>query len=92
MLEPTRRSAAAQVRIQLIEADVDIGFGLVDEVRQYRLTGQREFSARALQDATNIVADIEQRLQQLDVADILPFLPLVDELRHQIAKVRREGF
>jgi hypothetical protein len=85
-----RRKAADQVLIQLIEADVDIGFGLVDEARAYRASGQPDFSSRALHDAAEIVADIERRLEQLGDSEAGAFLPLVGELRNQIATVERE--
>ena len=87
---PMRRKAADQVLVQLIEADVDIGFGLVDEARAYRAGGQAEFSSRALKNAEEVVAEIEQRLQHLGDSEAAPFLPLVTELRNEIAAVGRE--
>lgn len=84
MPHPTRRNVAEQVSIQLIEADVDIGFALVDEAKAYRTAGQHEFSTRALQDATEILADIDRRLQRLGDSECGPFLPLVAELRKEI--------
>jgi hypothetical protein len=89
--QPVRRKLADQVLIQLIEADVDIGFGLVDEVRSYRASGQPDFSVRALQNAAEIVADIETRLHQLGDAESGPFLALVAELRNEIAAVKKEA-
>lgn len=87
MHQPLRRNATDQVLIQLIEADVDIGFSLVDEARAYRASGQLDFSSRALQNANEIVADIECRIQQLAASEADAFLPLVGELRNQIAAV-----
>jgi hypothetical protein len=87
---PMRRNVADQVSIQLIEADVDIGFALVDEAKAYRAAGQPEFSARALQDAAEILADIDRRLQRLHDSECRPFLPLVAELRNEIAAVKQE--
>ncbi|HXV17441.1 MAG TPA: hypothetical protein VD758_11720 [Gemmatimonadaceae bacterium] len=84
------RSVSDQVLIQLIEADVDIGFALVDEAKSCRLTGRPEFSKRALQEANEIVFDIERRLQQIGDAGSAPFLPLVEELRAEIAVAKRE--
>ena len=84
-----RRKVADQVLIQFVEADVDIGFGLVDEAKTYLLSSQPEFSSRALQNAQEIIADIEQRLQQLGDSAAGPFLPLVAELRNQIASVAK---
>jgi hypothetical protein len=83
--QSARRKAVDQVLIQLIEADVDIGFGLVDEARAYRFSGQLDFCLRALQDAGEIVADIERRLAQQGESGSWPFLPLLAELRSQIA-------
>ena len=79
-----------QVLIQFIEADVDIGFGLVDEAKACRATGQVEFSVRALQEAAAIVADIERRLHELGDSESEPFLPLIAELRNQIAAVEQD--
>ena len=85
------RNANLQALIQLIEADVDIGFSLVDEVRAYRLSGQPEFSARALENAIAIVADIEHRLQKLGKPAAEAFLPLLGELRTEIAAAEHDA-
>ena len=90
MAYPKRRKLADKILIQLIEADVDIGFGLVDEAKAFRASGQPEFSSRALQDAEDIISDIEHRLQRLGDSESGPFLPLVTELRNEIAAVERE--
>jgi len=87
---PMRRKVADQVLIQLIEADVDIGFALLDEAKAYRLSGQSDFSSHALQQAKDIVVDIERRLQELGDSESVPFLPLVAELRNEIAAVKPE--
>jgi hypothetical protein len=85
-----RRNSAEQMLVQLIEADVDIGFGLVDEAKAYRAHGQADFSSRALQNAEETVADIERRLQQLGDSEASPFIPLIAELQSQIAAVGRD--
>ena len=90
MPRPIRRKVADQVLIQLIEADVDIGFALLDEAKAYRLSGQSDFSSHALQQAKDIVVDIERRLQELGDSESVPFLPLVAELRNEIAAVKSE--
>jgi hypothetical protein len=86
MPQPMRRKVADQVMVQLIEADVESGFGLVDEAKAHRIQGNGDFSSRALQEAEAVVADIEQRLAQLGESAAAPFLPLVAELREQIAE------
>jgi hypothetical protein len=90
--EPKRRKLRDKILIQLIEADVETGFALVDEAKSYRASGQAEFSSRALQDAENIVADIALRLHRLGDSECGPFHPLVTELRNEIAAVEREPY
>ncbi|HEX6880430.1 MAG TPA: hypothetical protein VF135_08710 [Terriglobales bacterium] len=90
MPQPKRRKVTDQVLIQLVEADVDIGFGLVDAAKAYRASGQVAFSSRALHDATEILDDIESRLKQLGQAESAPFLLLIGELRKEIAAAERE--
>ncbi len=85
-----RRTVSEQVMVQLIEADVDIGFGLVDEAKAYRLQGNTQFSARAVEEAESIVVDIEQRLERLSEDEGGPFRALVAELRNEIAAVGRD--
>jgi hypothetical protein len=85
-----RRKVSDQVLVQFIEADVESGFGLVDEAKAYRVRGNAEFSRRALKDADEVVADIERRLAQMGDSDAAPFLPLVAELREQIAAAARQ--
>ena len=90
MPHPMGRKVADKIFVELIEADVEIGFSLVDEAKAYRVSGQPEFSARALQEAENILPDIEHRLHQLGDSEAGPFRPLVSELRNEIATVKRE--
>jgi len=90
MFQPERRKVSDQVLIQLIEADVESGFGLVDDAKAHRMEGDGQFSSRALQEAEAVVADIEQRLAQLGDSEAGAFRPLVAELREQIGAARRE--
>jgi len=87
---PVTGKVSDKVVVELIEADVDIGFALVDEAKAYRATGQPKSSCRVLHDAEDIVADIERRLQRLGDPESAPFHPLVTELRNEIAAVERE--
>lgn len=84
---PMRRTVSEQVMVQLIEADVDIGFGLVDQAKAYRLQGNTQFSSRALEEANAVVADIERRLERLGQDEGAPFRALVEELRTEIASM-----
>lgn len=90
MPHPMGRKVADKIFVELIEADVEIGFALVDEAKAYRASGQPEFSWRALRDAEDIVADIERRLQRLGDSESGPFHPLVTELRNEIAALERD--
>lgn len=90
MPHPKQRKLADKVLIQLIEADVEIGFGLVDEAKAYRASGHPEFCSRVLQDAEDVVLDIQHRLLRLGESESIPFQPLVTELRNEIAAVDRE--
>ncbi len=87
---PKQRNLEDKILIQLIEADVEIGFGLVDEAKAFHSSGQPEFSLRALQDAEDVVLDIQRRLHRLGEAESIPFHPLVAELRNEIAQANRE--
>jgi hypothetical protein len=87
---PRRRTVAEQVHIQLIEAAVDTGFGLIDDAKDYRASGEPELSSRALKEAGEAVTYIEGRLQQLGGNESRPFLLLVAELRNEIAEAERE--
>ena len=90
MPHPRGRTVAEQVHIQLIEAAVDTGFGLIDDAKDYRASGEAELSSRALKEAGETVTDIEGRLQQLGENGSIPFLFLVAELRNEIAEAERE--
>lgn len=90
MPHPMGRTLADRILIEFIEADVEIGFRLVDEAKAYHASGQPEFSSRTIQVAEDIVADIEHRLQRLGDSESWPFGPLVTELRNEIAEVERE--
>jgi hypothetical protein len=90
MSHPVTGKVADKVVVELIEADVDIGFALVDEAKAYSVSGQPQSSCRALQDAENIVAEIERRLDRLGDSGSGPFRPLLAELRNQIAAVERK--
>jgi hypothetical protein len=87
---PVRGKLADKVLVQFIEADVDIGFGLLDEAMAFLASGHPELSVRVLQDAAGIVADIERRLQRLSDSESGPFHPLLTELRNQIAAMEGE--
>ena len=90
MSHPMRRNVADKIAVQLIEAEVEAGFALLDEARAYRASGQPQSSSRVRQDAEEIIADIEHRLQRLGDSESRPFQALITELRNEIAALERE--
>jgi hypothetical protein len=94
MTDEHQHRASERIRVELVEADVEIGFGLVDSALGELHAGDLPFAQRALQDAEKVLIDIEQSLQELDTEHSRPFGPLVDELRravHAAESNAREG-
>ena len=87
--EPNHR-ASDRVRVELIEADVDMAFGLVDDAREQFQAGNVEFARAALDDAERVLSDIKERLGKIDAANSAPFGSLVDELRKAIRAAQSE--
>lgn len=74
----------ARIEVELVEADVEIGFNLVDLASQESKRGDFSFVARVLGDADGVLADIDRRLAELSSTDRASFGPLVAELRREI--------
>lgn len=87
----SQKIPSEQVLAQLVEADVEMGFALVDDTLSHQLRGDSDFSTRALAAADEVVRDIEQRLQQLGAGRSEPFQPLLAELRRQIEAARQRA-
>ncbi len=68
-----------RVRVELVEADLEIGFNLVDLAQC-----NPSDSPRVLADAERAYNDILARLKRLDPSDDSRFRPLVSELRRAI--------
>lgn len=83
-----RSSLSVRIQRDLIEADVEQGFGLVDLAEAATLSGEIPGSARILDEAIQIVADIEDRVSRLNLTERFPFLPLLTELRRGIEVAR----
>jgi len=75
-----------RVELAFVEADVEIGFNLVD------LAGGSDApaAARILQDADGVLDDIDERLSRLGDSDRASFAPLVAELRRELAALRNQ--
>jgi len=78
--------ASERIPREMIEADFEIAFNLIDLAQ----TGQSDgaWGARAVGDAEDVLLDIERRLEVLENRDRLPFDPLLGELKRQIAAAR----
>ena len=90
MTNANNHRASDRVRIELIEADVEMAFGLVDDALDEFHDGNVEFAHSALHDAEKVLADIDTRLHELDVERGAPFGPLVDELHKAIRAAQSE--
>ena len=82
--------SSERVRLDLIEADVDMAFGLVDDARDEFREGNQIYAQRALVDARRALADIETRLRELGSDRSSPFGPRVEELRKFIKEAEAE--
>jgi hypothetical protein len=88
MSQPYKRTIANHVLIELIEADVDTGFSLIDVAHGESCRGNLAFSAQALEQAEAMITDISHRLAQLGPEESAPFQPLIEELRREIESAR----
>jgi hypothetical protein len=79
-----------RIQVGLVEADVEMGFTLVDMAETESARGNPALASRVLRDAEGVLHNIEQRLERLAVGEREPFAPLVQELRRQVdlAKLR----
>ena len=68
-----------RIRVELVEADLEIGFSLVDLVESCPSQ-----TARLLSDAEEIYQDLLARLSRLENSEQSTFEPLVAELRRSI--------
>jgi hypothetical protein len=84
MSGPHRTPAAELVTRELIEADFEIAFNLIDLSQVELDRGDRPAATRVLQDAEDIFRDIERRLTLIGEGKSQPFHSLVEELRRQL--------
>jgi hypothetical protein len=80
-----REPASERISKELIEADFEIAFSLVDMVHEETEEGDLVSAARALHDADDVFLDIERRLRLIRSLDQESFDPLIGELRRAIA-------
>jgi hypothetical protein len=80
-----REPASERISKELIEADFESAFSLVDMVHEFTEEGDLASTARALHEADDILLDIERRLQLIKSPDQQSFDGLMGELRRAIA-------
>jgi len=85
-----RQPATERIPKELIEANFEIAFSLVDMVHEETEEGDLASAARALHDADDVFLDIERRLPLINFLDQQSFDPLLGELRRALglAKLR----
>lgn len=93
MSQPVGADSHPRLDLEFVEADVEIGFSLVDMAGKERSLGNLPLAARLLHVAEEVFHDITQRLEQADVRERESFGPLMEELRREIdsAAGRAEG-
>jgi hypothetical protein len=72
-----RCKLAYKILVQLIEADVEIGFALVDEAKAYRAWGRPDCSSRVLQVAEERRTTLNVASNDWATANLGPFVPLL---------------
>jgi hypothetical protein len=77
--------ASERIPRELIEADFEIAFSLIDLGQAEGDGNDRAWEARAVHDAEDVLGDIERRLDLLGALDRQSFDPLFWELKRQIA-------
>lgn len=70
---------------------MEIGFNLVDMARREFESGRSTAATRVLQDADDVLIDIEQRLSRLDDGNRDCFGPLLAELRRELSVAKSWG-
>jgi hypothetical protein len=78
--------ASQRVTREIIEADFEIAFSLIDLAPVN--PSDNAWEAHALSDAEDVVNDIERRLQLQSPDDRRPFGPLLGELKRQLARAK----
>jgi len=84
MLYDPEATLRNRIEVDLVEADVEIGFNLVDLAEQLSRSDHRSLVPRVLSDAGNVLDGIEARLSRLAAPDRSPFGPLIQELSREI--------
>ena len=82
--------ASERISTELIEADFEIAFNLIDMARSEFQEGDRAAAARALQDAEDVFLDIERRLKLIGERERQCFDPLIGELKRAVGLAKSQ--
>jgi hypothetical protein len=84
MSHPVGFDKRDRIEVGFVEADVEIGFNLVDMAQAECERGNPLLATRVLEDAEDVFTDIQQRLDRLGPTETGHFGALVGELRREI--------
>jgi hypothetical protein len=85
-----RIRVAERITRELIEADFEIAFNLIDLSQAELERGDRPSASRVLQDVADVFRDIERRLTLIGDVKSQPFSSLVAELERQTALAKSQ--
>jgi hypothetical protein len=85
MPQPNPRRVSDRILTELIEADIEIAFRLVDLAEDYVREGGLASAVRAIHDADEVLLDIRRRLDEMGSEKGWPFDTLLEEVRRAIA-------
>ena len=92
MSQIRREHASERISKELIEADFEIAFNLVDMAGEESTQGEFASATRALHDAEDVFADIERRLTVINDYDRQSFAPLLGELKRALGLAKSLGW
>jgi hypothetical protein len=78
-----------RIRAELIEADVESAFELLDSARAATMRGDAALASRTIDSVDAVLADIDARIARLEGIESAPFGPLIGELRRELDSIRR---
>ena len=85
MSDAHNHRASDRVRVELIEADVDVVFSLVDDPRAEYHEAMQSSPEPQLEDANKVLTDIEDRLSKLDAPHSARFRALARSFGRRFA-------
>ena len=91
MSHPINSAMRDRIEVGILEADVEMGFTLVDMAEAEWSGGDPSVASRVIENAEDVYRDIEQRLPRLGVLERVCFMALVGELRREIDVARGHG-